>query len=1679
MKGLMDMGVSENHAMKALTGTKNGSMEECFQYIDAHENDVAFNTEIDPQTAESAAKKKKRKPRYIPLELQRLFSQLKLIDRQAVSTNALTTKGFEWQGMDGQVQHDAHELNRLLIDALDKSLKRTSGENLCAQLYEGRLANQIRCLTCGTVSEREEPFFDLNMQVTDCADLVHSLRQHSVAELLAGDSAYQCNACDARRSALRACVLRKLPPVLTFSCSRFRIDRSTNWQRVKVVTRSEFPLFLDMDLFAEGRAGVNDERCATAEDENKCLSELKGGMLWLEHACDNAKQIATQLVQSHGKDVTLESLSPSQQGEVASEMLVTRYLDGKGTKDSQVYQLHSVVMHRGSAHSGHYFAYIRDDLSEGHWTTPPPIVLSVATTASQKKNKTNEKKIESGNHAPLLTKINKIDTSALKSKPVSLSSASVTSHASASQVSEKTAEHYVVESASKVVYMADNSPLALIYRVLDEFTETEKKKARPKGNKAVPPARMQIGNLGRDLIKKLPAGGTWNSLHAAKLGSLQEYVQRHDQLFYVDATIKMVTVSFKMPRRIVKIVSAAQFATVQRTERSKTEGGAVSVESHPPHEEEEVSDSPLDEDEALARALQTSLDLEGVQVQLGGSSGEHSDWATATRKKPTKRDSKETEVPPAVSVPAVVEEVVEELSVEEKEMLLRDEAVDRVSNVLLNRFYGPFFEFNDSAITPMTLAGLERSFSGQDSAYLLVYRRCDVASLRKKLSAGLSSVAVEPVVPPPSYWADEVATMNDKLQSERLEYETSTNSVRLLVRCPAHVTYSSPFLLPVGGESFITLEISNRSTVSQVIEQFLAENSDRLGSMGLTSTAELVLSRLVQYGAEGFHVSSMPLEVTAVIGEALDNGALLCHPLLLWNGSSISGQSVATGFESLPKKLSVRRLGVDSSGQYAKSKAPRVAVTETLESFYVPYSTTVSGLCYLLASRLSIDPFSACVHFMEDAGRVRTGKSDGVLTSTLLFESGSVVEKLPVTAVVASTNKKNKGKGAAPTNTNTVAPTGRVLREDSLVGEVGDWMGDLLVEDRETRGLHASSLAELFAAQKNAEIVVTVELDLARDVDDVEESSKETAPSVVEVDINKSSTVLDLKRLALHRLGLSSERYLESTRLRTGMSRGESVLADETVVISSAASGVKSHSVVYLERGAKPAPDSITLNIRHVSGNSLAFQYEPSQCGTCVHEIELEVLLSESVRSLRDRLGVALCGYTEGWSGRDEDPRSVEQIEVKNEEDGEGEEDVFKGLRLRRTTWMKELADLLPEVGDKGSLPLTVGEAGLRGGDTLQLEDGRLPVKGQITLQIFVWRNDGHSRVEDVSATSSDCDLDLNPVEIASKRRLACLVRVGVLDCMEDGLLVDFQAQVLELLRLEAVRLMGCMNEWTEVPSSVDHFLLRELRPDMLPGRSFWTCAAPAVAQDLNSIGSRNPGSFGKGAGPKGGVSAVGSLKRLQLKDRNLVVEMLTDVQARVRPSAGAFRVWVQQLLNPGADEGCAIMSPMWPPRQVLVSGGVAPSMMHLKRPVCTEFKDIALDRAVIFKFQTVGTKWTEMCAGEGKKKSKGASASKENILQPPYSLKEGDQLCVFQSHSVSNAFGTASANSTPDGSSYRTHPIALPEDLFLRAMKQEARKERSSGGKRSKGDAKQKVRVEVSLSLGSNFDFSDEEEDL
>jgi ubiquitin C-terminal hydrolase len=114
------------------------------------------------------------------------------------------------------------------------------------------MVNHITCLTCGFSREREEPFFDLMVQVNkikrkilfskflllkvkNFTCLEESLFSFITPERLDGSNQYFCENCDAKSDADKGLKLRKFPNILTFSLSRFEFDFE-KMDRVKVIS---------------------------------------------------------------------------------------------------------------------------------------------------------------------------------------------------------------------------------------------------------------------------------------------------------------------------------------------------------------------------------------------------------------------------------------------------------------------------------------------------------------------------------------------------------------------------------------------------------------------------------------------------------------------------------------------------------------------------------------------------------------------------------------------------------------------------------------------------------------------------------------------------------------------------------------------------------------------------------------------------------------------------------------------------------------------------------------------------------------------------------------------------------------------------------------------------------------------------------------------------------------------------------------------------------------------------------------------------------------------------------------------------------------------------------------------------------------------------------------------------
>ena len=74
------------------------------------------------------------------------------------------------------------------------------------------------------ISEREEPFLAISLQVKNKKNIQESLQSFIQGEMLEGDNAYLCERCDKKVSTLKRVCIKKLPNFLMLVLKRFEFD---------------------------------------------------------------------------------------------------------------------------------------------------------------------------------------------------------------------------------------------------------------------------------------------------------------------------------------------------------------------------------------------------------------------------------------------------------------------------------------------------------------------------------------------------------------------------------------------------------------------------------------------------------------------------------------------------------------------------------------------------------------------------------------------------------------------------------------------------------------------------------------------------------------------------------------------------------------------------------------------------------------------------------------------------------------------------------------------------------------------------------------------------------------------------------------------------------------------------------------------------------------------------------------------------------------------------------------------------------------------------------------------------------------------------------------------------------------------------------------------------------------
>ncbi|TFY67092.1 hypothetical protein EVG20_g4062 [Dentipellis fragilis] len=191
-----------------------------------------------------------------------VFNPIKLVESLKLKTNE---------------QQDAQEFSKLFMSHLDNEFQKQLNPALKHLLADqGQQAYCTTCQECGTRSERESDFLEVEVNLENNSSLTDRIEALLQPETLSGDNQYSCSHCNSLQDATRQVILRKLPPILHFSLLRFVFDLTT-MERKKSKHNISFPSVLDMNRFLEPPSGPQTAKSLADESEN--IYDLKGVLL--------------------------------------------------------------------------------------------------------------------------------------------------------------------------------------------------------------------------------------------------------------------------------------------------------------------------------------------------------------------------------------------------------------------------------------------------------------------------------------------------------------------------------------------------------------------------------------------------------------------------------------------------------------------------------------------------------------------------------------------------------------------------------------------------------------------------------------------------------------------------------------------------------------------------------------------------------------------------------------------------------------------------------------------------------------------------------------------------------------------------------------------------------------------------------------------------------------------------------------------------------------------------------------------------------------------------------------------------------------------------------------------------------------------------------------------------------
>jgi len=194
------------------------------------------------------------------LGIQEVFKNLQF-SRGTVDTRDLL-RAFGWGNAEAFMQQDVQEMMRVLLDKIEEKAKDTVCDGRIKDLFGGTVRSFISCTNVKYESKREEEFYDIQLDVKDCANMHESFKRYTESEMLEGDNQYDAGPQFGKQDAKKGVIFTRLPPVLTIHLKRFDFDLKHMGYR-KIHDHFAFPTWTNLDSFLAPDA---PEECLTGND---------------------------------------------------------------------------------------------------------------------------------------------------------------------------------------------------------------------------------------------------------------------------------------------------------------------------------------------------------------------------------------------------------------------------------------------------------------------------------------------------------------------------------------------------------------------------------------------------------------------------------------------------------------------------------------------------------------------------------------------------------------------------------------------------------------------------------------------------------------------------------------------------------------------------------------------------------------------------------------------------------------------------------------------------------------------------------------------------------------------------------------------------------------------------------------------------------------------------------------------------------------------------------------------------------------------------------------------------------------------------------------------------------------------------------------------------------------------